>query len=136
MKQETTGSPRKGLLIAAAATALTVAAGVTAGALFGWVGPAQQPQGDAASTLRAPSAIASESAAAPSETPAAGSASAADPTALAERSRDASEPAAQDPIVEEPAARERGEHERHEHGRGDHERREHERGEREEDDDD
>lgn len=44
--QEKNGSPRMGLLIAAAATALTVAAGLTAGSLLGYVGPAR---GDAAS---------------------------------------------------------------------------------------
>ena len=43
MKQETTGSPRRGSRIAAAATVLTVAAGVTAGGLFGWVGPGPSP---------------------------------------------------------------------------------------------
>ena len=37
MTQEVNGSPRKKLLVAAAATALTVAAGVTAGALLGVV---------------------------------------------------------------------------------------------------
>jgi hypothetical protein len=39
MSQEPTVPTRTGVMIAAAATALTLAAGVTVGSLLGWIGP-------------------------------------------------------------------------------------------------
>ncbi len=127
MKQETTGSPRRGWLIAAAATVLTVAAGVTAGGLFGWVGPRPSP-GPTASLTTPPQV---------DPAPAGAREPSVDPTPPAAL---AGQDATPDLVADEPAG-ERAEHERREHeGREHHGRRErereHEHDEREGDDDD
>lgn len=130
MIQEKNGSARTGLLIAAAATALTVAAGLTAGALLGYVGPgrsgaASSPQGEVVATETAADSLARTG----------------ERTLAAAAPEPASEeiPAAAEQVVagEREGGGERGEreHERGEHERGEHERGEHEREHGDDDDD-
>ena len=130
MTQETKGSPRTGLILAAAATALTVAAGLTAGALLGYVGPARTSAASAPVIETAPTPVAARA------TSLEANASFADGS----QGNVGVEPApAEMPPVElgqeaprqEPGAAREEEHERGErrhHGRREHERREHERG--------
>lgn len=136
MTQETNASPRRGLILAAAATALTVAAGLTAGTLLGWVGPARTSSPTAASTEAAQQPLAARDASPAVNASFAdgagspGNAGVEPPPAESAQG----EPAQPDPSTERGAARGEEEHERGErhHGRREHEGRERERG----DDDD
>ncbi|MFO0592223.1 MAG: hypothetical protein U0441_32060 [Polyangiaceae bacterium] len=143
MAQDTNASPRKGLLIAAAATALTLAGGVTAGSLLGYVGP---DRGAATATLDE-AAAPRDGASARSDSPPVG------PRETVERGRseaapqptearvDAASADSPDPqAFQEPTragrdhdGRERGGRDHHGRDHAEHERAEHERGD---DDDD
>jgi hypothetical protein len=135
MTQETNASPRRGLILAAAATALTVAAGLTAGALLGYVGPART------SPVSATSSEAAQQPLATLDPPPAVNASFADGSGSprnagvepppAESAQ--GEPAQADPSPAPEAARGEAEQER---GERHHEGREHGRREREREDDD
>lgn len=108
MKQETNGARRKGMWIAAAATVLTVAFGVTAGGLLGYGGSNGSAVGTAPTDVAGSPAIA------------------ANPTAAEPAVTDAS-PAAPGAATDAPAVLEEPQREEPRHGRREHE--EHERGE-------
>ena len=134
MAQDTNASPRKGLLIAAAATALTLAAGVTAGSLLGYVGPGprdatERGRAGDTSTESAPGSRESIADAPRGRAP-------ADAPTTTETSSDVAGAAPQDSqAFQEPPRSGREHHGREHHGRdhAEHERAEHERGD---DDDD
>jgi hypothetical protein len=107
MVQQSNEAPRRGAAIAAAAAGLTLAAGVTVGALIGWVRPPTSPANATTTTIEAaPAAAASEPAPAAIPEPPRAVGLAAEPTF---------EPEPEVVALERPSRR-HDDHEHREHG--------------------